>query len=341
MRPTLIPMIAGLIFLLTIADSLFAQPLPTLVIEPDPPTAQQPFTATVTYDGPCFIEAQVEIFGQVAKIVAIEEPICVTVITPRTFDVEIPGLPAGSARIVLARDPEPTMDGDPPEMLIESFDIEVAPSDDGIVAVGARQDGDQWVIDIVQACPSHSVFIPRPLSGGLLRLRQVIPPNGVPIDCAVEGPFLSSSAGVGPLEPGAYTIAIEALDAGPAFDWLEPFTVPEPNDLDAPTLQGDRFQVRADWQRAQDSGSASARKLSDDSAAFWFFRPSNTELLVKVLDGCETNGHYWVFAAGLTNQGVVLRVDDLGSRPAARVWRSPLGSPFMPILDTRAFACAP
>jgi hypothetical protein len=43
---------------------------------------------------------------------------------------------------------------------------------------------------------------------------------------------------------------------------------------------------------------------------FWFFSADNPEMLVKVLNGCPINGHYWVFYSAGTNVGFSLRVTD-------------------------------
>ena len=93
-----------------------------------------------------------------------------------------------------------------------------------------------------------------------------------------------------------------------------------------------------------------AERLTARSGDFWFFEPANIELVVKVLDGCAINGHYWVFAVGLTDVAVTMTVRDLrtGSRYAGvptsgveRSWTSPGGEPFGPINDVAAFAtCA-
>jgi hypothetical protein len=77
--------------------------------------------------------------------------------------------------------------------------------------------------------------------------------------------------------------------------------------------------------------------LTRDSGYFWFFDADNVELVVKVLEACPVNDHVWVFAAGLTNVGVELTVED---RLAAATWsRSHAAGPaFLPIQDTAAFA---
>ena len=57
-------------------------------------------------------------------------------------------------------------------------------------------------------------------------------------------------------------------------------------------LQGSRYRVQATWWTAEGaSGMAgTAEHATDDSGLFWFFRPDNWEVLIKVLDGCSING---------------------------------------------------
>ncbi len=111
-------------------------------------------------------------------------------------------------------------------------------------------------------------------------------------------------------------------------------------------LNGNRFAVSARYQTRQgDSGHGHARPLSSDSGTFWFFDKGNRELIVKVLDGCAINGHFWFFAAGLTDVGVHLQVVDRAMRDEGdpepgHVFVNPLGTPFQPILRTDAFRCS-
>jgi len=72
--------------------------------------------------------------------------------------------------------------------------------------------------------------------------------------------------------------------------------------------------------------------------AILFFDPSNIEIVAKVLDGCGSNGSWWVFAAGMTNLEVTLRVTD-EKTTASRSYVNPPGRPFEPIEDTTAFPC--
>jgi len=105
---------------------------------------------------------------------------------------------------------------------------------------------------------------------------------------------------------------------------------------------GGRFRVEASFQRtAGGNGAAHAEPLTTDTGTFWFFRRENVELIVKVLDGCAVNGHRWVFAAGLTNVGVELRVTDTATGAPARRYLNPAGAAFRPVQDTAAFAACP
>ncbi len=104
-------------------------------------------------------------------------------------------------------------------------------------------------------------------------------------------------------------------------------------------LTGDRFRVEAIWKTFESEiGAAFAEDLTADAGTFWFFDPGNIELVVKVLDICDRpENRFWVFAAGLTDVGVQLRViDELTGESV--MYYNPLGLPYVPVLDTQAFA---
>lgn len=108
-------------------------------------------------------------------------------------------------------------------------------------------------------------------------------------------------------------------------------------------LQFRRFSVEATYDATAyggSTGTAAPRFESDESIKFTFFTPENLELFVKVIDGCGYNGHYWIFASGLTNLGVSLRVTDTLSG-TVYVHDNPSGQTFAPLLDIEAFACDP
>ncbi|HVS63119.1 MAG TPA: hypothetical protein VMT85_06395 [Thermoanaerobaculia bacterium] len=105
------------------------------------------------------------------------------------------------------------------------------------------------------------------------------------------------------------------------------------------TLQDGRFQVVAEFRTFEGvRGDATPVALDDQSGAFWFFEPDNPELFVKVLDGCEVNGRYWIFIAGLTNVEVSVAVFDQRN-DYVPVYGNPLGRTFETVLDTEGFPC--
>ena len=98
------------------------------------------------------------------------------------------------------------------------------------------------------------------------------------------------------------------------------------------------FEVEVEWNDGKGGlGRGMAERLTADAGDFWFFDPANIELVVKVLDGCQVNGHYWVFAAGLTNVEVTTTIRDLKSG-LEMSWTNPQGTLFEPLGDTSAFA---
>jgi hypothetical protein len=102
-------------------------------------------------------------------------------------------------------------------------------------------------------------------------------------------------------------------------------------------LNDNRFQVSANWTKADGStGSATGVSLTDDSGYFWFFDPANIEMVVKVLNGCAITQAYWVFAAGLTNVRVNWSVTDTVT-DAVYAQENPQGTPFAPVQATDAF----
>lgn len=109
-----------------------------------------------------------------------------------------------------------------------------------------------------------------------------------------------------------------------------------------------RFRVAVRWQTASRSGRGRAVQLvigdqaGDRSGGwFWFFRPGNPEVFVKVINACESaSRHFWVFAGGMTDVGVELTVTDTATG-TSRLYRTQPGTPFGTIRDTRAFSTCP
>ncbi len=140
-----------------------------------------------------------------------------------------------------------------------------------------------------------------------------------------------------PAAPDALNGAITSLPSNP-----RPFATPKGSPTcastnDALCLQQQRFRVEVTWQ---DSTGAVARgtavPLSADTGYFWFGRETNVELMVKVLDGRNSNGHFWVFYGALSNLAYTITVTDTQTG-AVKVYDNPRGT-FGSRGDTQAFS---
>jgi hypothetical protein len=106
-------------------------------------------------------------------------------------------------------------------------------------------------------------------------------------------------------------------------------------------LQG-KFDVVASF-RVGAPGTAEGTGMSVDcpnagSGLFWFFDPSDWEVLVKVIDGCPLNNRWWVFSAATTDVFYRLSVTDVQSG-ATKIYFNYPGSPAPAVTDTDAFPC--
>jgi hypothetical protein len=106
----------------------------------------------------------------------------------------------------------------------------------------------------------------------------------------------------------------------------------------------DRFSVRATWEDPASGREGVAGAIpwpsglkGAQTAFFWFFGPGNIELVAKVLDGCGTNGHWWVFLFGGTNLNVSVTATDSWSG-VDRFYES--SGAFEPRFDVEAFTCS-
>lgn len=105
-------------------------------------------------------------------------------------------------------------------------------------------------------------------------------------------------------------------------------------------LVNGRFEVKSRWTDfAGAQGDARTAPLSSaNSGIFYFFSPDNWEMLVKVLDGCAINNHYWVLAAATTNVGYELTVRSTTGN-AEKTYRNPVGRAAPATIDLEAFTC--
>ncbi len=108
-------------------------------------------------------------------------------------------------------------------------------------------------------------------------------------------------------------------------------------------LNDNRFQAEVSWKIPSASGEGTAVPLAfaPDSGLFYFFNPSNIEMLIKVLDACvEPFNHYWVFYAATTDVELTLTVIDTQTG-FVKVYTNTFGQKAAPVQDTVAFATCP
>ena len=89
--------------------------------------------------------------------------------------------------------------------------------------------------------------------------------------------------------------------------------------------------------------------LGDSAAIFYFFAPDNPEMLIKVVDGCWQNGHWWVFGSAATDLAYEVAIEDLANGGGTVRYRHRDGGAIVGdngytttagvITDTWAFAC--
>jgi hypothetical protein len=132
---------------------------------------------------------------------------------------------------------------------------------------------------------------------------------------------------------GAYSLTLTCGSTG------TPTCIPNATTL---CIGNSRFQVQATFNAGADGGAGDAQAvaLTSDTGYLWFFDATNVEAVVKVLDGCALNNHYWIFAGGLTNVNVVMTVTDLQAN-ITKTYTNPANTEFQPIQDTSAFATCP
>jgi hypothetical protein len=108
----------------------------------------------------------------------------------------------------------------------------------------------------------------------------------------------------GPIIPGQ--------DGDGSGVFAQRFTTASCAGTDQLCLGGGRFRVAVQYTdpTSGETRPGHAAPLTGDSGAFWFFAPSNAELLIKVLDGRLVNGYFWVFYGALSDVEYTITVTD-------------------------------
>ncbi len=98
-----------------------------------------------------------------------------------------------------------------------------------------------------------------------------------------------------------------------------------------------RFRATITWEDFEGgTGDGKVAALAtEDTGSFWFFNPENIEMVVKALDGRQTNGRHWIFFGSLTNVEFELTVTDTQTS-LQKVYSNALSN-FASVGDTDAF----
>ncbi|HPJ67270.1 MAG TPA: hypothetical protein PLS62_05760 [Desulfobacteraceae bacterium] len=118
------------------------------------------------------------------------------------------------------------------------------------------------------------------------------------------------------------------------IDWAAEACTPDATCL---CLLRNRFRVEVEWAFNGHAGSGHAVTLpeTDESGLFWMFSAANFELVVKMIDGRDANGYFWVFAGSMTNVEQTITITDTETGEV-RVYFNPAGIPDA-VADNRAF----
>ena len=335
--------------------SIDVSPLPKLDFQPDRNLDEFIFGLTFAPDGRLFalrVEYPIGTQG-IAEVVEVDDVGGLTTVFPvpleegeDPFDLSIG--PDGQLYMLSVW----LVNWDPIELLtrLSAFDVEtghrtaihnlassprtLAPSREGLWLFSTR-DTKLLHFDVLR---NPGLITPGPDLGNL----------GVPVDADTDSTgalWIASEPGI--VDPPIYSLwrfDPATGSARVADDFLTQTPVSVTIDRRCPfgatsrCLLGGRFQAEVNWRDFEDRNGTGklAPTGSSDSALFWFFEPSNWELLVKVIDGCAENGHFWVFAAGTTNVEHTLTVRDLQTG-AVFTATNPLGAASSAVTATDAF----
>ena len=334
--------------LLTLAASPRAAQATTLATEPAQPTDNTSFRLLFFGAASGFPVGgtQVELIGNTIRV--IQTSAGAGIIDPPpliAISAEVPPLPPGSYDVEVVE--VSSVDPDDPGFVLSTGSVSVA---EGLRAsiepplpsapLPSPTSREMFRIQVSGFSTCSEISGPVEVQGN----RVLIPVEAVS-PCPLPPVFLAlTTPPIGPLPAGEYEVIVPDRVDVPVGE----SNIRHRSDLRIlpdPVLLGEagRFEVGLDW--GDFSGNAGrgipvepSAEPGDASALLWFFEPDNWEMLVKVLDACSINGHYWVFAAASTDVEYTLTVTDTLSGEA-NLYQNDLGTASPAITDTLAFDC--
>ena len=160
-----------------------------------------------------------------------------------------------------------------------------------------------------------------------------------------RGVFFQGVELVGPHAQAPGILAIAAPLAAAEMD--APLGPCVPGDttlcLDGVRNSGDRrFEVRVSYDSdfAHVNGDGRVADWSSPiGGLFYFFTGDNPELLVKIINGCASNGHFWVYLTAGTNLGYTVTIRDTISNLPPFELSNPDAVLAVPFADIEAIPC--
>ena len=103
----------------------------------------------------------------------------------------------------------------------------------------------------------------------------------------------------------------------------------------------DRFPVAITGISQSPTGIGTpVRTGTRDTGLFWFYYDTKWDVMVKVLDGCAVNAHWWVLIGPLTDAGYTISVaDPVSPTNPIRTYSNTLGNLAEATIDVTAFPC--
>lgn len=155
---------------------------------------------------------------------------------------------------------------------------------------------------------------------------------------------------VGDLGPGLIVNVLggENFEIGADGAWAVADFPPAQPGICEPTgpsvcLNEDRFRVEVTFVQGGATDPAKLIKSQDDTGYFWFFDQDNYDLIIKILNGCSVNNHYWVFIGGPAgtdgDTDADVTIEDTNSTDEATYEYRPTNQPYL--IDPKAFDTCP
>ena len=190
---------------------------------------------------------------------------------------------------------------------------------------------------------------------GVLTVARIVPawkqidleviPAGCPI-IPIGFMEYTATTSLGPLSAGTWTVTVYSDESSALLEHEVLEVKPEPLCEATETslcLGGGRFEVTGEWTDFADRHGV-AHAVPDDFkglgnyGVLWFFTEDNPEMVVKVLNACSYNGHYWIFLSPASTVEYHITVRDVQTGQQ-KTYSNALGHVPSLTADTSAFSC--